>query len=212
MPMNPGNHGIPSTHLSELADMKNESSKNAAYASFCARYRMTIYSWCQRKGLQHADAEDLTSDVLMHLLKKLPGYEHNPDRGLFREWLNTVVNNAITDFFRRRKPDQGTGDSATQQQLGALHARDTADDFAESIESAVRTDPCRQRAVDAVRMRIKTPNTWEAAVRRAKDVEAEIIAKDLGMTPDAVYMAAGRVAKMLKEAYQECLASSEAEQ
>jgi RNA polymerase sigma-70 factor (ECF subfamily) len=92
---------IPSTHISLLSDLREDGRHDEAWAVFHARYRGVILGWCLRRGLPPDSAEDLTQDILLKLFQELPRYRHDPARGQFRGWLKVVVNNALTDFWRR---------------------------------------------------------------------------------------------------------------
>ena len=109
---------IPSTHISLLCDLRADGRRDEAWAVFHARYRDVILGWCLRRGLSPDGAEDLTQDVLLKLFQQLPQYHHDPARGQFRGWLKAVVNNTLTDFWRRqqRRPDQGAVGGTTFQE------------------------------------------------------------------------------------------------
>src|SRR2546421_3993370 len=107
---------IPSTHLSLLCALKASHLREAAWEQFQRRYQETILRWCVRRGLQAADAEDVTQAIWVRLLRSLPEHEHDTSRP-FRSWLKTVVTNAIRDFLRsaRRHPgNRGVGGSSFQ--------------------------------------------------------------------------------------------------
>src|SRR5262249_10052889 len=102
---------IPSTHFSLLNALKHEGQREAAWERFQKRYEETLLRWCLGRGLQAADAEDVTQKVLIRLFRSLPQHEQDPSR-TFRSWLKAVVNNAIRDVFReaqRHPGDRGVG-------------------------------------------------------------------------------------------------------
>src|SRR5262249_25254569 len=98
---------FPSTHFSLLGGLRDDHRRDELWAAFSARYRDVIVGWCVRRGLRGADAEDLVQDVLLKLFQQLPAHRHDPARGRFRSWLKAVVNNTLTDYWRRRGPDRG---------------------------------------------------------------------------------------------------------
>ena len=53
---------------------------------FVELYGSRIRGWCRRWGLQEADAEDVTQDVLLRLAQKLGTFQYDPARS-FRGWL-----------------------------------------------------------------------------------------------------------------------------
>jgi RNA polymerase sigma factor (sigma-70 family) len=98
---------IPSTHGSFLVELQRDGRQEDAWAAFLARYRDVILGWCRQRALPQDCAEDLTQEVSLKLFKELPAYD--PARGRFRSWLKSVVNNTLTDYWRRqcRRPEQG---------------------------------------------------------------------------------------------------------
>jgi hypothetical protein len=48
-----------------------------AWEEFVQRYGRKIYAWCRQWGLQEADAEDVTHDVLLHLAAKMRDFAYH---------------------------------------------------------------------------------------------------------------------------------------
>ncbi len=96
----------------------------AAWARFVELYGSKIRGWCRRWGLQEADAEDVTQDVLLRLAQKLGTFHYDPSRS-FRGWLRTVTRNALAGFLADRKRQcSGSGDDEVLKQLQSTQARD----------------------------------------------------------------------------------------
>ena len=95
-----------------------------AWARFVGLYGSKIRGWCRRWGLQEADTEDVTQDVLLRLAQKLGAFHYDPSRS-FRGWLRTVTQNALADFLADRKRQcSGSGDDEVFEQLQSVQARD----------------------------------------------------------------------------------------
>lgn len=89
------------TLLCRLRDPQDED----AWQQFHELYRDLILRYCQRKGLQHWDAEDIRQIVLLRLSAVLQGgFEYQPEVGRFRAYLGRVVTNSISAFVRRPNP------------------------------------------------------------------------------------------------------------
>jgi RNA polymerase sigma factor (sigma-70 family) len=191
---------IPSTHFSLLFALKASEQQGAAWERFHQRYHNTIVQWCVRRGLQPADAEDVTQAVWTRLLRALPEHDHDPSRP-FRSWLKTVVANAIRDLFRadqRHPGDRGVGGNL-QDQLAALEAADGVDDLVSAIEG--QQDPELGAAVERVRARVGE-TTWQAFWCLAVDgLPAAEVASRLGMTTGSVYQAKYRTSALLVREY-----------
>jgi RNA polymerase sigma-70 factor (ECF subfamily) len=72
-----------------------------AWREFDARYGALVVAYCRSRGLQFSDAEDVRQFVMLNLCRTLPGFEYQPARGRFRNYLGCVVRNAVARHMRR---------------------------------------------------------------------------------------------------------------
>jgi RNA polymerase sigma-70 factor, ECF subfamily len=195
---------LPSTHVSLLCDLREDGRRDEAWVKFHARYRDVILGWCLRRGLLPDRAEDLTQDVLLKLFQQLPHYHHDPERGQFRSWLKSVVNNALTDFWRRqqRRPEgDAVGGTAFLEQTIDLAAPDAAGELSEVIEGRARSTAAE--ILERVRARLKE-TTWQAFHRTmVEERPAAEVASELNLSIATVYKAIYRVKQMLLEEYRD---------
>jgi RNA polymerase sigma factor (sigma-70 family) len=167
----------------------------AAWTRFVDLYGSRIRGWCRRWGLQEADSEDVTQDVLMRLGQKLGTFEYDPARS-FRGWLRTVTHNALADFLAARKRQcAGSGDDAVLQQLQSVQARD---DLVAHLKDQF---DCEILAIACARARARVePQTWEAFRLTAYEgCSGDDVAARLGMTRATVFKAKSRVLEFLRE-------------
>src|SRR2546421_11891451 len=102
----------PGTRASLLIRIRDSEDKDA-WRQFVALYAPLIHGLARRRGLQDADAADLTQEVLRSVTAAIPGLDYDPARGSFRGWLFTVTRRRIHDFLDgRARCEQGSGDSA----------------------------------------------------------------------------------------------------
>jgi RNA polymerase sigma-70 factor (ECF subfamily) len=188
---------IPSTHASLLHALQQDDQE--AWAAFQARYRDVIVGWCQRRSLPHDSAEDLTQQVLLKLFQELPSYD--PARGRFRSWLKTLVNNTLTDYWRRQRGrgEPGVGGTTFLEQLGRLETLETADELSGVIEDRART--IANEVLARVQARVEA-KTWQAFYQTAvEERPAAEVAAELGLTVGAVYKYKLRVKEMVTQEY-----------
>jgi RNA polymerase sigma-70 factor (ECF subfamily) len=194
---------IPSTHISLLCDVGAPGRQDEAWAVFQARYRDVILGWCLRRGLSPESAEDLTQDVLLKLFEQLPHYSHDPSRGQFRGWLKAVVNNALTDFWRRqqRRPERGgVGGTAFLERLGELASPEPASELSVAIEEHAQTTAAE--IFERVRAKVKE-TTWQAFYQTMVEQRpAALVATELNLSVASVYKANYRVKQMVQEEYR----------
>jgi RNA polymerase sigma factor (sigma-70 family) len=108
------------TLLGRLRDL----SDARAWQEFQARYRPRLLAWCRGKGLQPADAEDVTHDVLIRVAKRMPTFVYDKSRN-FSGWLRAVWHSAWIDFVTNPTPGRwGTGDSSVHEQLRQVEGGD----------------------------------------------------------------------------------------
>lgn len=195
---------IPSTHFSELKAFRNRIGEQAAKERLLVRYRDVIFHWCLRRLHSEHDAEDLTQEVLLKLLKTLPSEAYDPSRSRFRSWLKSVVNNAITDFCRKQErnhaPQVIGGTTFGERVNNVPDARPTAE------ATSVDMDEQAMNAAEIVKhVKASSSNkSWEifhqATVERRP---APQIANDFGVTVGAVYKTTFRVKQRLMKEYQD---------
>jgi RNA polymerase sigma-70 factor (ECF subfamily) len=189
---------IPSTHISLLRELEG-ASRSEAWAAFHARYRDVILRWCRGRGVPRDCAEDLTQDVFLLLAQRLPQYHHEPDRGRFRSWLQAVVHNVVTDFWRRqrRRPGcVGVGGSSFLERLAGVAGPEEAGELSGSPGAAAA------EAFDRARARLKE-TTWQAFyLSTVEKLPAAEVAARLNLSVASVYKANYRVKQILLEEYR----------
>ena len=166
-----------------------------AWNEFVERYGRRIYGWCRQWGLQEADAEDVTQDVLLRLARKMGGFAYDPSRS-FRGWLRTLTHHAWSDFLEcRKRPGAGSGDDEVTRALEQVEARD---DLTRWLDEEF-TRALFEEASARVRLRVQ-PHTWEAFRLTAVEGKsgAEVAAL-LGMQVATVFVARSKVQKMLQD-------------
>jgi RNA polymerase sigma-70 factor (ECF subfamily) len=193
---------IPSTHLSLFLPLQKGEENQEAWKAFHARYHDVILTWCRRRELSAAWAEDITQEIWLKLLRDIRTFD--PAKGRLRSWLKSVVNNALTDFWRRRQgaPEQdGVGGTAFLERVAGLAGPDAADELSVAIEG--RASASAEAVFARVRARLHE-TTWQAfhqtlvEGRPAKDV-----ARELGISVSAVYKDTYRVKQMLHKEYRD---------
>jgi RNA polymerase sigma factor (sigma-70 family) len=166
-----------------------------AWARFVGVYGAKIRGWCRHWGLQEADTEDVTQDVLLRLAQKLRTFHYDPSRS-FRGWLRTVTQNALADFLSHRKRQcSGSGDDGVLEQLQSVQARD---DLIEHLKDQFDSEIVAMACARA-RARVE-PQTWEAFRLTAyEDLSGDEVAARLGMSRATVFKAKSRVLEFLRE-------------
>ncbi len=186
---------IDPTSATLLGQVGLSPSDEVAWARFVGLYGSRIRGWCRRWGLQEADSEDVTQNVLLRLAQKLGAFHYDPSRS-FRGWLRTVTQNALADFLADRKLQcPGSGDDGVLKQLQSIQARD---DLIEHLKDQFDAEIV---AVACARARARVePQTWEAFRLTAYEgCSGDEVAARLGMSRATVFKAKSRVLGFLRE-------------
>ena len=184
-----------STRASLLLRVRDPADQDA-WAQFVEIYGPLVYSYSRHRGLQDADAADVTQDVLTSVALAIQRFEYDASRGRFRGWLFNATRNRIINFSEKlRKGPRGSGRSDIAEQLLALHSTEDIDN-----EFQRRHDwHLFLKAAELVRQTF-AESTWAAFWRTAVEGESsQQVAESLGMTVGAVYIAKSRVLNSLRE-------------
>ncbi len=149
------------------------------------------------------DAEDLAQSFMADVPRKLHTYRLVNDDGepnRFRSWLKAVVERMVIDFRRAiksRTADHAPGGRGPLDRMTAALSAAAASEMADELATAFEHDIAA--AVEAVKRRVR-PETWAAYERYELLGEAiEGVARSLGKTVGAVFVAVNRVNRMLAE-------------
>jgi RNA polymerase sigma-70 factor, ECF subfamily len=164
-------------------------------------YRPLIRRWVGRVPGLADESADVVQEVLMVLVREIPRFERRRE-GSFRAWLRQVTVNKVRSYRKRhhRRPVVGL---------------DPAEGFLERLtdpqgDLAREWDLDHDRHVFDKLLAIVTPDftpaTWEAFRRFALEGQpAAQVARDLGLTENAVIQAKSRILKRLRSEAGELL-------
>jgi RNA polymerase sigma-70 factor (ECF subfamily) len=174
-----------------------QAGETDAWEDLTDLYRPLILGWLHRQGVPAGDLEDLCQEVLLSVVKHLPGFQHSGHRGAFRSWLRTIVWSRTADYWRGIEAGAaGSGgsiaaaallevadpDSGLNRQWDEEHDRYVLDCLLDLVEEEFE------------------PITMRAFRRLALDgVSGAEAAQELGLSVGAVYVAKSRVLQRIRE-------------
>lgn len=184
------------TSTSLLLSLRSNSN-GVAWQTLCDLYSPLLNNWLKRYGMSQSDIEDITQEVLMVVVRRIPDFEIEPGKGAFRRWLKTITVNCMRDFWRRNQkkfvaPGGSTFNELIEQLtdphsgVSRLWKQEYEEQVSIYLLNQVRNQFSKQ--------------TYQAFQRFALDgINAETVAQELGMTPNAVFIAKSRVMASLRE-------------
>ena len=181
---------LPTTRHSLLLRLA-DAADGAAWREFLDVYERAIYRSARGRGLQPADAEDVTQRVLAAVIEKARTWQPDAARGSFGAWLFRVTRNlAARAWNERLRGPIGSGDS------GFALLLEQVPEPPEAEKTAFRTEYRRALfhwAAERVREQVRG-TTWRAFwMTTIEGKDAGQVAAELRLSLGSVYTAKCRV-------------------
>ncbi len=190
---------FPETRDSLLIQVQDPANRDA-WDLFARIYRPAIVRIAMARGLQHADAQDLSQQVLMAVASAIGTWEKRDESTRFRHWLSRVTKNAIINALTRRPKDQAVGGSSIEELLREVVDRDEA--TTALLETQLRRELYLQ-AAEMIKEEFR-PESWQAFdLSVTGELTIEEVALRLGKSVGAIYTARSRIMFRLRETIAE---------
>ena len=184
----------PKTRNSLILRLRNRDDVQS-WREFVAIYQPVIFRVAKARGLQDADAHELVQRVLVAVARAVDRFQPDKKRAKFRTWLYRITHNEFCKELASSQKHRGSGDSGVRAILESVPQSESDDEFSTEYRRSVF-----RWAADKVRPKVKR-STWLAFWRTSVNGEsADLVAKDLGLTTGAVYIARSRVMAHLQRA------------
>lgn len=180
------------THATLLARLA-EGVDPAAWCEFHDRYADLLRGYARRYGLQPADCDDATQEILMALAKSVGQFRYDPSRGKFRSYLKTVAVRTIFRIIRQKK-------GADVLELTGEEIENAADG---PLEEDWWEEEWRQYHVRLAMRRLESEFSEKDRMAfsqyAVKGQPASETAAELGLSVDQVYQAKSRILQRLSD-------------
>ena len=160
-----------------------------------------ILSFACKQGLDEHSACDVLQETMMVVMRQLPAFDYDVDRGRFRNWLLTIVNNKVREARRRAHASRFISLDADNSDEEPLHERIATDglDAAAQMETGWR----QSLLEEAMHRLLKDPrtNADTVAVFRAVAMNGEPVsevAARFSLKENAVYQIKNRLLTRLQ--------------
>lgn len=110
------------TRTSLLIRIKDPRNTQA-WAEFHELYAPLLYRYARARGLSHEDAEDVRSTCYEAIVRQMPYFDYDKQKGGFKAWLRTLVNRRVVDLLRKHRESP-----ADMRELEQLPAHEPAAD------------------------------------------------------------------------------------
>lgn len=142
-----------------------------------------VWRYARSRLPTDADAEDVTSDVFARAMRSMHTYDAT--RGTPRAWLTGIARNAVSDWWRRRKPEDPFADPP-----------DTAGDIGDAAEPSLRSETIA--GVQAMLGILSDRELEAVALRFGAELSSTEVGDHLGISPTAARMLVHRAVTKLR--------------
>lgn len=184
-----------SSVIRAVADTENE----AAWQRFFDLYAGFVFSIARSKGLNDTDADDIVQMVFVDLVRTLPSFKYDREKGRFRSYLAALVKWRVIDRLKavRRDAELKAGFMEEVKETGQ---RD--EEFADREWKAVAMDHALRRIKSSVR-----PEHYAAFVASTVEgQDTETVMKLYNLSRDNLYQIRKRLSERLRKVMSEVLA------
>ncbi len=177
----------PETRASLIEELANPAAQTA-WTRFVQLYRPIVYRVAVARGLQHADAEDLSQEVMVTVGRRIDTFDLEGG-GSFRGWLLKITRDLVVNKLTRGPKEIGTGDSNVLQLIAEYPE-------AEKTDTLFRMEHWRLRlheVAEAIREEFSESiwkSFWMTAVEQRPIAD---VARELDKSEGAVRVARCRV-------------------
>ncbi len=174
-----------------LLERLRQTQERDAWERFVEIYTPLFFAWTRRLRLSDHEAADLVQSVFAVLVEQMPRFVYDRQKS-FRSYLKTILLNRWRNYLQRR----ATENVVRHPALESLAAE--ADAIPE-LEEAEHRNYLVTRALALMQAEF-APATWQACWEFVVSGRpAEDVARQLGISVNAVYLAKSRVLRRLRE-------------
>jgi len=176
-----------------LLERLRQSSDEPAWHRLTELYLPLVRRWLHQHGLSPDDADDLTQEIMLLIVRELPNFDHSGRKGAFRTWLRTITVHRLRGYWRSKqlRPDQ-----ALEEELDRLE--DPKSELARLWDQE-HDEFVTRRLLELIEPEFTTA-TWHAFRRQTVDgLSASETAAELGVSANAVLIAKSRVLRRLRQ-------------
>ncbi|MCC6509586.1 MAG: sigma-70 family RNA polymerase sigma factor [Pirellulaceae bacterium] len=183
------------TRISLLERLQGTGASDASWQEFVSRYANLLKSWCRHWGVGSADIDDVVQETLIAVVSSLPSFEHR-GAGSFRGWMKTIARRCFAQLIKhyQRNPAAGAA-TIDASELACEKLVDSFDQEAQRELFALSAQAVKQRVAES---------TWLCFEMSAiQGMSGAEVANALGLNVSTVYVARGRVQRMISETIAE---------
>lgn len=170
------------------------NAQSQDWEQLSAVYRPLLFGWLRPLVPQESDVEDLIQETMIVVMAKISQFKHGGTQGAFRAWLRSIVVNKVRTFWRAHGKIPKANDPACVMLAELEHDESSLS----NVWDAQHDRHVLETLLATIRPEFQ-PQTWLAFERYTlQGVEAAVVAKELGVSVNVVFIARSRVMRRLR--------------
>jgi RNA polymerase sigma factor (sigma-70 family) len=187
---------VDTTRRTLLVRLKDPGDEHA-WPEFVSLYRPILVRYARARGLPITEAEDIAQQCLVAVVRRIASFEYDRQRGGFKRWLRTLVNNRVRNLWRdRREVHAASAD---------LRRPQTCERSPEEDWDRIWLQEHLNRCLQQVEQEVETKTYLAFRYSALEQWPVERICAELGVTRDQVYVSKSRVTRRLRELMKDML-------
>lgn len=177
------------TRVTLLKRIQN-TDNNTGWTEFVQIYTPVIINTIRRFRVEVNAVDDILQEVLLQMSKTLPKYRRDESKGRFRSYLRKVTENKVNDHWRKNHRHNACMNEVAEVAQQSSYDQIWDDELNRRISEI---------AIHRVREQTATL-TWLCFARHVLDgANAQLVAEELGVTANAVYINSSRTMGRIRE-------------
>ena len=171
-----------------------ERARQGDWEDFVRIYPPLILGFALRRGLQSIEAEDVVQEAMSDIIRRMPEFHYDRNKGGFKAFLRRVVHNKVVDRLRKRR---------TTEPEHKLHTSSSDEPGPEELFDQQWLLEHLYRAIELVRKEVK-PSTYQSfELYVLRELPVEDVARFLNLTHNQVYVNKRRVIRRIHDHLEE---------
>lgn len=179
-----------STRTTLLARVKDPHD-DSAWRQFNEIYFPVLVAYARRRDCQQTDAEDIAQQCMTVISRSIQGFDYDPAKGRFKNWLFRIVENKMTDF--RRKRNEAIGKTRDFQRT------DPSTPTPQEIWDRQWEQQHFRWSLDKIRCEVPAKTFTAFEMYALEQQPVALVSSQLGLTENQVYLAKSRILARLRQ-------------
>jgi RNA polymerase sigma-70 factor (ECF subfamily) len=178
-----------------------DRSDAAAWAEFDSIYRPMLSRIAAARGLDPATADDIVQECMAAVHRHIGGFQYDPERGRFKGWLRTLVNNRFRNLLRDKHDYLAESEDFKRPQ----EREQSPEDLFDQMWREEHLKHCLRQIRDEVE-----DSTFRAFVAYViEEQSVESVCEELRMSPNQVHAIKSRLTRRLHARMTELMGDDE---